>query len=157
MSKKTIYQYKAIKFPVPAQKAGEELERIGRIKGEITPEGIVDEARPEGSVLHPCFQWDDSLAAESWRKQQARMLTDNIVTVTVSKDTGESVSTRAFFYAQRSYQPIQKVMKSSDLTAEMLKTAMGELRAFEEKYRALSKLAGIFRAIDQALAEYGDH
>ena len=43
-------------------------------RGRLTPEQIVDEARPEDSILHPCFEWDDSKAAESWRIEQARDL-----------------------------------------------------------------------------------
>jgi len=43
-------------------------------RGRLTPEQIVDEARPENSILHSCFEWDDAKAGESWRIEQAREL-----------------------------------------------------------------------------------
>jgi len=42
--------------------------------GILTPSAVVDEARPEDSPLHAAFEWDDSIAAEKYRLEQARRL-----------------------------------------------------------------------------------
>lgn len=43
-------------------------------EGFVDPEEIVDDARPSDSPLHGCFTWDDGIAAEKWRHEEARYL-----------------------------------------------------------------------------------
>lgn len=50
----------------------EHLELIRQIKGALRPEDVLDDARNPNSPLHPCFTWDDSVAAEAYRMQQAK-------------------------------------------------------------------------------------
>lgn len=61
-------------FPVPAQFVGQAIERIQETEGieNVPPQRLVDEARPEGSTLHPLFEWDDQVAAEAHRRERAR-------------------------------------------------------------------------------------
>ena len=42
--------------------------------GVLKVEDVLREARDETSILHRHFEWDDSEAAEQYRKQQARAL-----------------------------------------------------------------------------------
>ncbi len=42
--------------------------------GKLTPEQVLDAARPDESPLHGFFEWDDSAAAEAYRIEQAREL-----------------------------------------------------------------------------------
>ena len=52
-----------------------ELNRISKKnKGKITPDAVVDSARNPHSPLHPCFEWDDSIAGDLYRLGQAREL-----------------------------------------------------------------------------------
>ena len=69
------------KGKVTAEEAAAELERIRRKHGILRPELVVDESRDEMSVLHRVFQWDDAIAAEQYRKTQARNLIDSITVV----------------------------------------------------------------------------
>ena len=66
----------------------QELERIARSApdGVLTPSAVVESARDEGSPLHDKFEWDDGVAAEAWRLEQARRL---IRTVKVVVETTE--------------------------------------------------------------------
>ena len=43
-------------------------------KGKLTASQVLEVARSPDSPLHPCFEWDDSIAAEQWRLEQAREL-----------------------------------------------------------------------------------
>ena len=53
----------------------EELKKIASANdGKLYPRAVVDAARPAGSPLHGSFEWDDSVAAESYRIEQARKL-----------------------------------------------------------------------------------
>ena len=63
-----------VKGGVDAQVIGETLSQIAEEHGGIAPEAVVEAARPESSPLHPCFTWDDSVAANEFRKGEARNL-----------------------------------------------------------------------------------
>lgn len=143
-------------YKVPAQVAGEELERISKENGDLTASGIVEASRPETAKLHSIFNWDDTDAAEKWREQQARRMTDNLVTVRVINETKQHEPVRAFVHIQGEYKPVDVVVKNKDYKDEMLESAYRELKAFEIKYRTLSQLAKLFDAIDEVLANgYG--
>ena len=75
--------WKFDKFNADARKVYDELQSIGNT---YTPEQIVDFARDENTELHKCFQWDDSIAAESWRKQQARQIVQSLVVVVETEE-----------------------------------------------------------------------
>ena len=66
-----------------AQIIGEEVERIKGSKGYISAKEVLDVASDKNSKLHKYFQWDNSKAAEEFRLQQARMIVNHIVEITV--------------------------------------------------------------------------
>jgi hypothetical protein len=47
-------------------------ELAARNGGELTAAETLEAARDPNSPIHSCFQWDDSLAAEQYRLEQAR-------------------------------------------------------------------------------------
>jgi len=51
--------------------------------GELRPGDVVEAARDEKSPIHPWFEWDDGIAAEAYRVDQAR---DLIKSVRVIRD-----------------------------------------------------------------------
>ena len=81
-----VYEWKSnsrIKAkPEKAAAVFEELER----KGELTPERVVEVSRPKNAPLHGEFQWVDKIAAEEYRKIQARHL---IMCLVVRDETDE--------------------------------------------------------------------
>lgn len=67
---KPIYAWKSGGFepPVEAQVVGETLEVIAKKHGGgYRPEHVVAFAKPKASPLHPCFEWSDKKAAQSYR------------------------------------------------------------------------------------------
>lgn len=141
-----VYQWKTPLYPVNAQEAGEELERISS-RGSLTPENVVEESRPKDSVLHDCFEWNDAKAAENYRKVQAGDIIRNIVTISID---GAEVSepVRAFVSIADDYKPITVVVKTQEYTEEMLQKALKELHSFQRKYSSLEQLSDVFKAID---------
>jgi hypothetical protein len=61
--------------------------------GKLTTQDIVDEARDQDSVLHPRYEWDNTIAGEAHRRQQARMELRR-VTITVTTPPTRSLSPR---------------------------------------------------------------
>lgn len=62
----------------------EQLERIYVRDGALTPIAVVEDARPEESPLHHRFEWDDLVAGELFRLNQAAALIRSVhVTIQV--------------------------------------------------------------------------
>jgi hypothetical protein len=86
-----------------------ELARIHQQHGKLTAEIVVEAARDKRSALHSCFTWDDTLAAEEWRKEQARRLIQSHVAVERVQDqrsrpaVAKMVEVRQYISAQPGY------------------------------------------------------
>lgn len=135
-------------YPVDAQTAGEELNRIYEKHGELEPADVVEESKDENAPLHDCFEWDDVKAAQKYRIHQAGKLIRCVVSVTENEKTKEPIQTRAYVHVQDTYRPISVVVESQDMVDEMMETAMSELNNFRRKYSNLQALSGVFREID---------
>ena len=136
-----VYKWGTISYKVPAQAAGEEVERIASIK-PLTPEALVEESKDQQAPLHPIFEWDNEKASHEWRKQQARVMLGNLVTVQI-----ESVElkepTRAFINVAKqesSYTVVDVVLKDEKLFAQVRIQALAELEGYQRKYQAFLDL-----------------
>ena len=148
-----IYQWKIPGLlPIDPQTAGEELERIYQERGGIEPSTVVEESRDISSPLHPCFEWDDAVAAEKYREDQARLVIRSIVTVSEDSAGKQQQPVRAFVRVQEDYKPITVVLNDEEQIAELLRSALSELSAFRKKYQTLSALRPVFTAIDSISA-----
>ena len=99
---------------------------------EKTPPNIVDyaEAHPK-SELHKCFTWDDTKAANEWRKFEARQVVRLLVA--------------------EAYKPVTQIVRNEDEYKELLKRAKAELASFKERYKTLVELESVLEAIDALL------
>lgn len=129
-------------FKADANKVYSEMLEIK----EITPQSVLERARDKKSELHKCFEWNDNVAAEAYRKQQAgniiRMLyvvprEEEAPTVRVLSRTSETV-----------YQPTRLFVKNQNEYEDLLKRALSELESFKRKYSTLSELEQVFEQID---------
>jgi hypothetical protein len=109
-----------------AQIIGTALETI-RVSagGELEPKRIVDTARDKKHPLHVHFEWDDILAGEAYRLEQARSLVRIVRVVDEEVDEG---STRAFISVNLpksgvSYRTASDVRNSRDLAEAVLAQA----------------------------------
>lgn len=139
---------------VPAQVAGERFESL-RVKnnGQLTPRAVVQDARPAGSVLHPLFEWDDAVAAEKHREQQARTLIGAVV-VKLPQQRAEASPVRAFVNVRtedegQRYTSTVQALSDDGLRRQVLERAWRELQTWQARYRELSELSDLFATIDQ--------
>ena len=142
-----VYAFKTGSFiKADAQAAGEMCEKLAA-EGRLTAKNLVDENRPEEAPLHNEFEWDNDLAADKWREQQARHIIGSLI---VKAEQREPV--RAFFNITRNepnYNHIETILESTDNTEKLLKTALNELIAFKKKYEMLEQLSKVFDAIEE--------
>src|SRR5690554_4361555 len=98
----TVYKWRAhAGVSIPAQVAGEELERI-RVanNGRLAQEDVVTAAKAKSSPLHPAFEWNDKQAAHQYRLSQAGYIIRKLDVVQVEGDTAAN-PIRAFVNVTR--------------------------------------------------------
>lgn len=170
----------AIKSHV-AVKIRQELDRIAQLEGgKISPKIIVEAARDKSSILHSQFTWDDTEAAEQYRLAQAGQLirtvnytltrvsvSPKLLDLTMSRlpdvpkssvlamlDTGPVVSPSINRGpGQSSYVPRSVAMADPIMGDSLLKDALRDLNSCRRKYSQLQKLARVWSALDDVMAE----
>lgn len=153
-----VYQWKRNNdMHIDAQTAGEHLAKLEQKHKFLTPEIVLDDSRPAGSVLHSCFEWNNTVAAEKYRLYQARHIIGNIVLV-VAQPKNEPATPPQTVRAFLSISPLPKkgnfislssVISNPEYHAVALQNALCELAAFQKKYSFLEELTDVFNAIDQ--------
>lgn len=144
-------------------------------KGTLLAEEVVEAARPETSVLHPFFTFNDQLAAEKWRKIEARQLINGyrvVVSfnsgeerlvpsmVSVPIKTGEDIP-RNGRNQVRAYVPLERIVDNPETQRLMLREALLKMRALQQRYQLLLSfseehrriIAPVFQAVDEAQTE----
>lgn len=135
------------------QVIGQALEKIMEAQGgELTPKAVVDSARAKNHPLHPHFEWNDTLAAESYRLDQAR----NLIRIVRVEDTqAEDGTSRAFISVNdgdsTAYRPLAQIKRSADLQLAVLKQAQRDLEAWERRYRDLTDICQIVQSARAAV------
>ena len=153
-----VYEYRATQYKVPAQVAGEYLEKLSKEEGGLTARALLEKSRPEEALLHECFEWDDTEAAERYRLGQARYFISNVVTVELKGKPIEP--TRAFMQVtQREhsevgiFKPVHVALSDSVSREIVLGNAMREMKSFISKYANLEELAKVIEAMDEVLKD----
>ena len=136
-------------------RCAQELYSLG---DAFTPQQVVDFATDEETELHKCFEWQDSKAANEYRKQQARMLTKNLIVIRHEPETDTINVIREIPIAYRtveseSYQTTTYILEHDGERKKLLKTAIKELRSYEKKYETLTELNSVFAAMETALGQ----
>ena len=130
-------------FKADASKVYAELEKIA----EKTPQNIVDYAQKHPrSELHKCFTWDDTKAANEWRKYEARQVVRLLVFKDDEKD--EPTKIRVLQKASTAYEPVKQIIRDEDEYKKLLERAKAELQSFKERYKNIAELEEVLEAID---------
>ena len=147
------------RFPVRPAVAAAALDAIARASaGAVTPAAVVDAARSTRHPLHRCFTWDDTVAAERWREQQARVLIGAVRVIV--EDGGKGASQVAFLSvnvrdAGRAYMASTVVLSDDDYREQALAEALAALNGWRRRHRHLNELAEVFEAIDRVQVKRG--
>lgn len=137
-----------------AQTMGEMIESIEKKDGSVTKKSLLDASRPEESPTHNAFDWDDSSAAEKYRLSQAGFFINNICVKVVSDDTKPVEKHVAFVnvvegkHNTAQYKSVRTAYSNKVEKANVLKNALMELKAFQDKYNRLEELTEVFDAIN---------
>lgn len=137
-----------------ASKVGAEIEIIE----EKTPQAIVDYARDKNTELHKCFEWNDSIAAETYRREQANVLLNNLVYVIREDVNSVSKEVKAFVNTKKNeeYKPIDYVLRSPTEYQKLKSKALRELMQTRNRYAEVVEYQEIYDLIDQKAKEYAE-
>ena len=129
-------------FKADAQKVYEEIG-----DSEISAEELLERARQDDTELHKCFEWDDAVAGEKYRLQQARQVLNSLVFIPVEES---EQPVRIFSYTQETkYKPTIQMVVNLDEYQKLLAQAKRELASFRVKYNSLVELHDLFEVIDR--------
>lgn len=139
--------------PVDAQTVGEQCAKLEE-QGKLTAEELVNASRPDDSPMHKAFEWDDAVAGEMYRREQARSYIRAIVQLPENEDSEPQKLYYNIVRAEPNYKSINTIMESEDDTERLLGLALAELIRAKNKYKNLKQLSDVFRAIDDAQIQF---
>lgn len=136
---------------VKAEVAGRICQELSESDGGLTPQRLVDVSRDEAHPLHKEFEWDDSLAAEMYRRSQAAKLIRDIVIV---REDGDKHKDRQFVITNQregSYVRMDVALNNEDWKDNLLKQAKNDMISFIAKYRRLQELTNVIEPMKDLL------
>lgn len=135
----------------------ERLKQIARHhQGRLEPDDVVADARDESSPLHSHFEWDDGIAADEYRREQARVLIRSVRLEVTEVSPEELNRTPAWVRDsrrashQQGYVETTSIRLSSAHARETVKQEIGRVIALWRRVLAVSDVLGLR---DQALEE----
>lgn len=134
------------------QKIGEALAKISEDhSGRLTPEAVVNAARSNKSPLHAHFEWNDAVAAQAFRLDQARSI---IRLIRVEDETTSEPQPAFISIADNgvAYRTRQEVVGSRELQLIVLQQAERDLKAFERRYHMLNDVCDLVRTAREGVA-----
>lgn len=122
--------------------------RHGIDEGGLSAEIVLDDSRDVSSPLHPAFQWDNEVAAEQYRLNQARHILSCVVVVKTTEEGKELPETaRRMFVAVRKDNEASAhlyVLTTVDTVDQRLQQALRELESLERRFGDIDELAAVF-------------
>lgn len=124
------------------------LDAVRERHGALTPQAVVNDARPDDAPLHDRFEWDDRVAGERYRVEQARELIRSVRIV--FHEPGDPIKeVRGYVSVDRphgrEYVPLEEARDDPLTRAIVLRDAEREWRALYQKYRGLEEFLAIVR------------
>lgn len=154
------FKIKGISLPVNKDEVANRLFQLyEKNKKQLTADAILADAENKKSILHPCFEWNNSKAAHEFRLSQARNIIRHVVVV---KQIGkENIQVRAFvnirrdgdgqlthesFFSKGSsgssvYVSMSDAMNDNNLRRYTVDSAFIELERWIRKYENVKQLS----------------
>jgi hypothetical protein len=130
----------------------QEMERIESLYGSLTPQNILDASRPQNALFHTLFQWDDTIAAEHYRLQQARTILNNIEVTVISNGQPKQISVYEVVKDTLT-TPVYKsinTMTTTDITFIKQRT-LKELTILKDKLSVYKEFGNVMSGLNQAI------
>ena len=109
-------------------------------------------------MIHELFEWDDKVAGEQWRLQQAKVVLSCLKVTMKTEDDQPPKKVRAFINTnpERSkgvYMNIEDALSNEESRAGVLIRARRELNSFLDKYSDIDELKDVIKTIKKYMAK----
>ena len=131
------------------------LRAIHDEHGTLTAALVVDVARHPDHPLHSRFEWDDTVAAEKWRLEQAGQL---LRVVKMPADPSRPADLRAFVAVKgkdshrAEYVPTEDALADEFTRTLVLRDMEREWKALKRRYQHMQEFAAMVAADIEAVA-----
>jgi len=134
------------------------LEKMARRNGGVLMiDDVIEEAKDESSILHSHFEWNDTEAARSYRRDQARTLIQRCKITILAEDP---MHVRAFIslpsdrYSGGGYRLVADVMTSDSMKEEFIHDIRLTIARWTKKLHLIdSDLADLIVRLDVELKQ----
>jgi hypothetical protein len=118
--------------------------------GKLTPQLVVDTARDPEHPLHSRFEWDDAVAGEAWRREQAHDLIRKAkVVYREASDAEPEKSVRAFIAIRAEnghvFDPVEEVADDPFRRKLALADMEREWKALYRRYQEFGEFLDMVR------------
>ena len=154
------YSWNGPNRSVEAWKVAEHLQKLEQENGGVTREAFLESARDENSEMHKLFEWDDTVAAEKYRLEQANKIIHSIQVTVVEEEEKPPVKLNLFTmpgYTEKKvgdtgrYINVMTATAKPDTRALILEDARKNAKWFMNKYQSITELAEVISAIENFL------
>ncbi len=122
-------------------------------RGRLTPQDVIDTARPKDAPLHGRYEWDNGVAGEQYRLiQAARDIRSCRLEFTNPDTPGERKYVRAFSPLRHSgepeatgYRPTDEVMSDPLAARILLRQCERDIADLRRKYGHLAEFESLLR------------
>lgn len=134
------------------------LQNIYDVHGKLTPELVVEVARDPGHPLHHRLEWNNSLAGEAYRRQQASELIRSVQVTYAKSPDGQARRVRAWHSVRYTedgaelpsrsgyrYEPAAKVATDPLLARIVLADMEREWRSLRRRYEQFEEFWKMIR------------
>jgi hypothetical protein len=130
--------------------------------GRLETDTAIEAARNRAHPLHPHLTWDDKIAGHNWRAQEMRTII-RAVRLVGPGDSAEREYRRGWLSVDDrngvSYHYVDEVLGSRDLQLSVMRRALRDLKAWEDRYRELEDICELVTtartALESRLASQG--
>ncbi len=132
---------------------GDAFTRVKKA-GALTPHTLLDDARPAHAPTHGLFEWDDKIAGEKYRIEQAGFYLRSVDIMVEDPDGDSPIRVRAVSSEGDSgYDFTTRIMKDPERRKNLLAKALAEFNSWKIRWETLEELAGIFEAADKIVTK----
>lgn len=139
--------------PKRAEEIAAELLRLHAQAGVLEPTFVVEAARSEDSPLHELFEWDDGMAAEKYRLEQARHLIRSVRVVSSVEDPARPFRVFVNLQDTAGYRTVAAIAGDQTLKSRALSLAVGYVRAAKARLHDIEGCKGIIASLGEIETE----
>ena len=127
--------------------------------GHLTPAQLLAHAASPRSALHALFEWDDTVAAQRYREQQAARVLRVVARVVASATRETTVVARTVASQElpprpTAFKPPLPPARTKAERAQQLQEALDDLRILRRRYGQLEELDVVWKAMERVSTSF---